>query len=1129
MNWPGFRFGSLNGYLNAEINGLISQGHEVLLVIGDGLELEAKQKGFKLDKLNYKTIRQKHLRKIFCDYHKASMSWYKNEYTEEQLQSMVTLIHNVLDGYVPDVIMTWESPIPFMSVAFPDALVVYENYGAISRHPFPTTQAIDIFGLFKNSYIAQLKSNLESGDILIPDLTKKQSYNLSKIREKIKKSLNLSNPFANYALHNNGFKYVALVPLQVSGYYAFDGNVPYKSQFDYLCHILDNMSSDVLVVVTEHTSYPSIFTPRTLNYLRKRYSNFYWHEELNEVKGASQYLLPLVDFVVGTTSSVLLQAVILDIPVKVIGDSHVSIFSSPHGLHRAERIVNRHHKNSFDKIIYHLITKYWHNQEEKVHNGAWLSNYLDNTLNKFRNNKLNINFYLDYKLDEERVIKDILNGISVSDPIIINKKAPQKSNKLKLPSLHEIECNHRQLIDSAEWVSFDIFDTLVQRATRTPKDIFIYVGLAMEKIIGLEPRVFASLRVKAEKTVRDNSIYEEVTIFEIYNEIISELNLSYDIVQKLVNIELEAEVSFSLPRKAGIELLSYAKKMGKKVYLISDMYLEKSHIIEIIKKHNINIPAEDIYVSSNFRLQKHSGNLFKKFISDTKVKSESGLHIGDNPTGDVKSAELNGIKSLHIPKAYDLFKGNVFFHKEISNKSSFNSSLYSGLLISKLYDNSLTRADGVTCGSKYLLGYSVIGPLLVSFSQWLEKKCIDNGIDDIYFLARDGKVFKKAFDKTCSNLNLSTHYLYASRRSINLPSITTKAQIKEIMMAPFNPCTLGYLIKNRLGLTPESIDPAVAKKFNFEKVVTRNDHDIARFIDAAESRIINNATAEREALDVYLKSKITHNKKIAIVDIGYKGSMQQSLSNLVDNKILGYYLVTTDEIGKLPSEGFLENRVNKAGSSPFWQGVALAEWLTLDGDTSVEKFTVLDGKAEPCFKQKQAHDISRQLITKHIHEGAFDFVDDWTIHSSTYDEIDLSCVKHNYYSLLATPSLTDIKLFEETQLEDSYGGRDDRWLVGPLKQHITDKELQNLHKSYSWKGAVSMLNKIYTLQHTKTPITNTSETISGNSRIRKFMVIKKIKKFTKSPTRFLIDSQFSLLKIIGKKINNFKIKREFRL
>ncbi|NBA25406.1 hypothetical protein GVN72_17565, partial [Aeromonas caviae] len=818
MNWPGFRFGSLNGYLNTEINGLISQGHEVLLVIGDGLELEAKQKGFKFDKLNYKTIRQKHLRKIFCDYHNASMSWYKKEYTEEQLQSMVTLIHNVLDGYVPDVIMTWESPIPFMSVAFPDALVVYENYGAISRHPFPTTQAIDIFGLFKNSYTAQLKSNIESGDILIPDLTKKQSYNLSKIRDKIKKSLNLSNPFANLSLQNNGFKYIALVPLQVSGYYAFDGNVPYKSQFDYLCHILDNMSSDVLVVVTEHTSYPSIFTPRTLNYLRKRYSNFYWHEELNEVKGASQYLLPLVDFVVGTTSSVLLQAAILDIPVKVIGDSHISIFSSPHGLHRAERIVNRHPKHSFDKIIYHLITKYWHNQEEKVHNGAWLSNYLDNALNKFRNNKLNISFYLDYKLDEDRVVKDILNGISVSDPIIINKKNPPKSNKLKLPSLHEIKCNHRQLIDNAEWVSFDIFDTLVQRATRTPKDIFIYVGLAMEKIIGLEPRSFASLRVKAEKTVRENSIYEEVTIFEIYNEIISELSLPGDIVQKLVNIEMEAEISFSLPRKSGIELLSYAMEIGKKVYLISDMYLERSHVIEIINKHNINIPVEDIYVSSNFRLQKHSGNLFKRFISDTKLKPESGLHIGDNPAGDVKSAELNNIKSLLIPKAYDLFKENSFFHKELTNKSSFNSNLYSGLLISKLYDNSLTRADGVTCGSKYLLGYSVIGPLLVSFSQWLEKKCIENGIDDIYFLARDGKIFKKAFDKTCSNLNLSTHYLYASRRSINLPSITTKAQIKEIMMAPFNPCALGYLIKNRLGLTPESIEPEVANNFDFEKI-----------------------------------------------------------------------------------------------------------------------------------------------------------------------------------------------------------------------------------------------------------------------------------------------------------------------
>ncbi|WP_312996568.1 hypothetical protein [Leclercia sp.] len=1119
MNWPGFRFGSLSGYLNTEINGLIAQGHDVLLVIGDGLELEAKQKGFDLNKYKYKTIRQKHLRKIYCDYHSASLSWYKNDYTEEQLNTMVTLVHDIVQDFIPDIIMTWESPIPFMKTAYPNALVVYENYGAISRHPFPTTQAIDFFGLFKDSYSAKLKNSIENNETLIPDLTNRQKNNLSNIREKIKKALNFSNPFAHLDLKEKEKKHIALVPLQVSGYYAFDGNVPYRSQFDYLCHILDNVSSDILVVVTEHTSYPSIFTPRTLNYLRKRYENFFWCEELNEVKGASQYLLPFVDLVIGTTSSVLLQAVILDIPIKVVGESHISIFSSPHGLHRAERIINKHKKNSFDHILYHFMTRYWHTQFERVHNGAWLSNYLEQALKKFRSNSLDINFYKDTNIDEERVVNDILNGITVSQPVMTNNSISAKNNNLKLPSININKKNYQQSISNAEWVSFDIFDTLVQRAIRVPKDIFIHVGKEVENITGLNPQSFALLRAETERTVRAKSKHEEITINEIYDEITSYLKLQPKLTQKLINIEVKTEVLYSLPRKSGLELLSYAIKSGKRVFLISDMYLDKGHILEILNKHSIKIPSEDIYVSSEIRLQKHSGNLFNRFLNEQNLKAELGLHIGDNAIGDGKSAEINGIQPLIIPKAYDLIKTNPFYHKEITNKSSFNSSLYSGLLISKLYDDSLTHVNGIACNNKCLLGYSVIGPLLVSFSKWLAKNCKENGIREIYFLSRDGKIFKNAFDKLFSEPDFSTKYLYASRRSINIPSIVTKEQILEVMMAPFHPCKLGYLIQNRLGIDVKEIEAEIIKQFDFDKVVTRQDEDIIRFIDVAESIILNSAKEERIALDSYLKSNITSNNKIAIVDIGYKGSMQRSLKGLLKNEIHGYYMVTMDEIGSLAAKGFLENKVSKAGSSPFWQGVALAEWLTLDGDTSVEKFVIRNGIAIPSFKPNQIHDISRQELTREIHEGAYDFVEDWKEHSGPEDIIDISCVKHHYYSLLATPSLTDIKIFEGTKLEDSYGGRDDRWLVGPLKDQISKEELRSLYKLYSWKGAINMLHNIYIPNNTK-ELMITSDNISK----KRLITIRKMKKLAKSPARFFIDSRLGFFNTIGRKLHQLRTK-----
>ena len=53
------------------------------------------------------------------------------------------------------------------------------------------------------------------------------------------------------------------------------------------------------VIVTEHNSFGSIFNNRTLGYLNAKYPHFFYHEKFTEVKGSSQYLLSMVDAVVG--------------------------------------------------------------------------------------------------------------------------------------------------------------------------------------------------------------------------------------------------------------------------------------------------------------------------------------------------------------------------------------------------------------------------------------------------------------------------------------------------------------------------------------------------------------------------------------------------------------------------------------------------------------------------------------------------------------------------------------------------------------------------------------------------------------------------------------------------------------
>ena len=65
-------------------------------------------------------------------------------------------------------------------------------------------------------------------------------------------------------------------------------------------------------------------------------------------------------------------------------------------------------------------------------------------------------------------------------------------------------------------ISFDIFDTLIERSVSKPTNIFEIVG---EKVLGKEHRrEFLENRIRAEKKAREKSC--EITLDQIYEEIV---------------------------------------------------------------------------------------------------------------------------------------------------------------------------------------------------------------------------------------------------------------------------------------------------------------------------------------------------------------------------------------------------------------------------------------------------------------------------------------------------------------------------------------------------------------------------------------------------------------------------------
>ena len=76
---------------------------------------------------------------------------------------------------------------------------------------------------------------------------------------------------------------------------------------------------------------------------------------------------------------------------------------------------------------------------------------------------------------------------------------------------------YRYIIRHYQYVSFDVFDTLIERDVNRPSDIFVLVGKC---ILGKEnAEKFRILRKKAEFEAREENNHKEITLDQIYEKL----------------------------------------------------------------------------------------------------------------------------------------------------------------------------------------------------------------------------------------------------------------------------------------------------------------------------------------------------------------------------------------------------------------------------------------------------------------------------------------------------------------------------------------------------------------------------------------------------------------------------------
>lgn len=228
-------------------------------------------------------------------------------------------------------------------------------------------------------------------------------------------------------------------------------------------------------------------------------------------------------------------------------------------------------------------------------------------------------------------------------------------------------------------LTLDVFDTLLLRNTKSETQRFrevanIHENLFNKKGLDISRDCLFCARLIAHKTgyktaplvekCRDASIDH---IFDLYLKLLG-LPGSKDMIEQLITIELEYEKkNLRLNRKI-YELACQFQKKGGRVLLISDMYLKKKHLYELLNYFCGYIFYSDIFVSSEFSASKFCGILYDILLDTQKLKAWQVVHVGDNFISDYLSPQSKGIHAFYIPRSL-IFKLIASYRQRVAKVS----------------------------------------------------------------------------------------------------------------------------------------------------------------------------------------------------------------------------------------------------------------------------------------------------------------------------------------------------------------------------------------------------------------------------------------------------------------------------
>lgn len=439
--------------------------------------------------------------------------------------------------------------------------------------------------------------------------------------------------------------------------------------------------------------------------------------------------------------------------------------------------------------------------------------------------------------------------------------------------------------------SFDIFDTLISRKVLAPEGIFFLVQERMKKsdlqfpsyLVDRYPEVrrFAENDVREyyHKTLEEREDERrEIHMIDIFDKIKTLYNLTDEQANFLMDTEKEEEIANTIPVQENVDYFKQLVEDKETVVLISDMYLPKETILEMLAKVDPVLCEVPLFLSSEYGVQKTTRKLFLEVYKSFKPFYDFGkwIHIGDTQYPDVTMPRKLGIIANKVIKP----EFNEYEKRLVETLSSYDSYLVAALF---------ARFREKHIFDKQQFAYSYASLCFVPYINWVIEDAIKRGYQTLYFISRDGHHLKRIADEMIKirGLSIKTKYIYASRRAWRVPSLINEiddafwrsygnfsgvSDFEKLLKAMgMDEKTFKKMFPDLIGLKDEETIPESEKN----RVV-----EILKNSEEYNTYLLEKAKRERVSVCGYLEQQIDASENFAIVEFWGRGYTQDCFTML---------------------------------------------------------------------------------------------------------------------------------------------------------------------------------------------------------------------------------------------------------